>query len=131
MAADMYKDIIYPMLKQKCGTKRSYTVFEDNDPVGYKSNKAKAVKAELGIRTHVFPRYSPDVNPLDFSIWSEVERKVLEKSQKSSETVESYKRRLRTTALSLPKSFVRKAIRKLATKIRELKNAKGGNISSD
>lgn len=49
---------------------------KDNDPTGYKSRKATEVKDELGIRAMDFPRYSPDLNPMDFFLWEEVERRM-------------------------------------------------------
>ena len=49
---------------------------EDNDPTGYTRNTAKAVKAELGIHPATFPKYSPNLNPMDIYAWSEVERRV-------------------------------------------------------
>lgn len=131
VAADLYTDVIYPLLKRVRGQKRSYLLLEDNDPTGYKSGKAKAAKAEKGIKAHPFPRYSPEINPLDFSLWKQVEAKVLATAPTKLETVAQYKARLRKTALGMPRSAVEKAVAKMAEKIRELKDAKGGNIRSD
>lgn len=49
---------------------------EDNDPSGYKSKKALDAKDSLGITALDFPRYSPDLNPMDFFLWEEVERRM-------------------------------------------------------
>ena len=49
---------------------------EDNDPIGYKSNAAKSAKAACGIKAHAFQLHSPDINPLDLSIWNEIERRM-------------------------------------------------------
>ena len=48
-----------------CGEKRRYVVLEDNDPVRYKSNKAARAKKDGNLVAMDFPRYSPDLNPLD------------------------------------------------------------------
>ena len=87
-AAHLYTNIIYPTLRRCRGDKRAYTILEDNDPTGYKSNAAKRVKADCHIIAHNFPRYSPDMNPLDYSIWHEVERRMGENEPKKVETVD-------------------------------------------
>ena len=48
-AEAIYRNVIGPALKRNHGAKRRFTILEDNDPTGYKSNVAKAAKAELGI----------------------------------------------------------------------------------
>ena len=89
------------------------------------------MKIEKRIKAHVFPRYSPDINPLDFSCWKAVERKVLADCPKRIETVAEYKQRMRKTGLSLPKAVVAKAVGRTATRVRMVKDAKGGNIPRD
>ena len=55
-----------PHCRSIWGKKRKYNLFEDNDPANYNSNMAKILKAEKEIKAHVFPRYSLDINPLNF-----------------------------------------------------------------
>ncbi len=83
-AAKLYREVISPTLKRVRGLKRSHRLLEDSDPTGHKSNKAKAAKVEKNIKTHVFPRYSPDINPLDFSLWQAVEAKLLANTPRRS-----------------------------------------------
>ena len=59
-AAALYSGPILTALKKHRGLKRKYTVLEDNDPTGYKSNKAIAAKAAASIEAIEFPKYSPD-----------------------------------------------------------------------
>ena len=77
-AAALYAGAIIKCLKKHRGTKRKYLVLEDNDPTGYKSNAAKRAKELLKINAVQFPTYSPDLNPLDFSLWAEVEKRIKE-----------------------------------------------------
>ena len=42
----------------------------------YKSSRARAAKKEIGIKPMKFPRYSPDLMPLDFSIWKAIEARM-------------------------------------------------------
>jgi transposase len=130
-AAALYEGAIAKTLKKARGEKRKYLVLEDNDPTGYKSNVAMKKKVELGIETVVFPRYSPDLNPLDYCLWAEIEKRVLANSPKTPETVAAYKRRLRLTALRLPAAFVRKAVEAMPKRIKAVIDAKGQNISCD
>ena len=68
----MYKGPILKILKKKVGVKKTYTIAEDNDPTGYKSSKGKEAKRKVGIKPIEWPRYSPDLMPLDFSLWEDV-----------------------------------------------------------
>ena len=71
------------------------------------------------------------MNPLDCFAWCEVERRMFEHEPRDVEPVEQYKRRLRATALGLPKAFVSKAVRSMAARVREVRDAKGANLSRD
>ena len=73
LAAATYEGLIIACLRAERGAKRKYRVLEDNDPTGYKSNKAIDEKKKLHIEAVTFPTYSPDLNPLDYSIWEAVE----------------------------------------------------------
>ena len=93
-AALLYRGAIMKTLKKQRGQKRSYRVLEDNDPRGYKSGKAQTAKEELGITACPWPRYSPDLNPLDFAIWAEVESRMIKNAPKKVDTVSEYKKLL-------------------------------------
>ena len=49
---------------------------EDNDPTGYKSSAAQAVKEELGITVMSLPPRSPDLNVLDYALWNAMNRRL-------------------------------------------------------
>ena len=118
-------------LRKHCGEKRSHTVIEDNDPTGYKSNTAKAAKSELKTQAMEFPRYSPDLNPLDFSLWDAVEARVLGSAPRKPETVQAYKKRLRRIAMRLPVDLVRKAVGGIRARMQAVIAAKGHNVPKD
>ena len=75
-AEDLYRKVVHPALTRAYGKKRSYTVLEENDTTGYKSNRAIRAKAALSIRPIEFPAYSPDLNPCDFALWDEVKARM-------------------------------------------------------
>lgn len=104
---------------------------EDNDPTGYKSNKAKDAKKALGMKPIEFPKYSPDLNPLDFFLWSEVERRLALQRTPAKETIEHFKARLRRTALAIPAPLITKAVKSIRDRARAVVAAKGGDIPRD
>lgn len=130
-AASLYRGAIMKILKKAQGVKAKYLIFEDNDPTGYKSNKGKDAKAELGIEAVPMPVFSPDLNPLDYSLWEEVSRRMVASTPKDVETVVAYKKRLRITALRLPRSLVTKAVRSMPKRMRAVVAAKGHSIKAD
>ena len=105
---------------------------EDNDPTGYKSNSAIAAKEAAKIEIVEMPPRSPDLNPLDFSVWSEINRKMRlqevawPKSKK--ETHNAFLARLRRTALSLLADYIKRLIGNLETRLKLLKKADGGHF---
>ena len=131
VAADLYEGAIIKTLRKVRGEKRKYLILEDNDPVGYKSNEGKMAKSNMHIEALEYPRYSPDLNPLDYSLWLQIEKQTLEMSPKGKETVEAYKARLRVTALTFPKVAVVKAVEALPRRAQAVVDAHGGNIPRD
>ena len=118
-------------LKKTQGVKAKYLLFEDNDPTGYKSNKGKDAKEELGIKAIPMPTFSPDLNPLDYSLREEVSRRMVASAPKRVETVAEYKKRLRLTALRLPRALVAKAVASMPKRMRAVVTAKGHSIKKD
>ena len=130
VASKMYAGPVKKALQRHRPGKRSWLIMEDNDPTGYKSNKAKKTKKMSAISTLDQPVYSPDLNPLDFSLWSAIWTKVLANAPKN-ETQAQFKARLRRTALRLPASFVGKAVMSIKKRAEAIVNAEGKNIKID
>ena len=130
-AAKLYRSAISKTLAKCAGQKRKYLVFEDNDPVGYKSGKGIAAKADVGIDAVPMPEYSPDLNPLDFSLWDAVEDHMFANHPPIVEMVAAYKKRLRLTTLRLPAAVVEKAMRKIPGRMKDVIAAKGYIIKKD
>ena len=134
-AANMYKGPLLKALRkaypETARTKNPrFTVLEDNDPAGYKSSKGIAAKKEAGLVSVVLPKRSPDLNPLDYAIWSAINR-AMRKQEKTMrknfrESKEAYMARLRKTALSLPKATVEKAVKQMYNRVRWVIEAQGG-----
>ena len=130
-AAKLYEGAIIKTLSKTRGVKPKYLVFEDNDPAGYKSGKGMDAKKKLGIEAVPMPVSSPDLNPLDFSLWDEISKRMVDSTPKHVETVAAYKKRMRLTALRLPRSLVVKAVSSMPTRMAAVVEAKGYAISKD
>ena len=131
VAADLYKGAIMKVLAKHRGVKASYLVAEDNDPTGYKSGKAMAEKRRLGIQTIEWPRFSPDLMPLDFSLWQNIERRAHMSAPKGKESVNAFKERLRRATLATPAATVRAVVAAMRSRAAMVVAAKGKDIRTD
>ena len=105
---------------------------EDNDPSGYKSRKAVAAKETARIRTIPLPPRSPDLNPLDYSIWAEINKRMRLQEQMwpaaKTESRQAFLGRLRRTAKSLPPSYIDKTVGSMAKRCEQVLKARGGHF---
>ena len=129
-AAKFYKDAVAPALKKHVPGKKRFQILEDNDPTGNYSGKGVKAKQEMKLIPLRIPKQSPDLNVLDYAIWSEVERMMRNQERLfcagKTETREEFKVRLARTARNLSSSFISKSIRDMAVRCKRLFQAKGG-----
>ena len=131
-AAGMYRGPIQQVFNRFGLMTGKPRILEDNDPTGYKSSKARVAKKELGIEIVSLPRSSPDLNPLEFFLWSDVERRLKQNAPRGRETLEAFKTRLRQVAMSTPRESVREALGDgMRKRIRAVFEARGGHIARD
>ena len=118
-----------PALKKRFPEKRSFTILEDNDPTGNMSTRGLAAKHADHLTVLHIPKRSPELNVLDYAIWSEVERRMRKQEMawpvSKKETREQYGKRLDKTACRLPSSFIDRSIGNLARRCRLLFEVKG------
>lgn len=126
-----YRGTIRKTLVKQHGAKRSYSLIEDNDPTGYKSRKGLAAKRDIKAVAWEYPRHSPDLNPLDFFVWAEVDKKMAKSPAPRNESLEGYKRRLRRAAMTIPKARIAAAVRSMKSRAQAVWDAKGGDIARD
>ena len=83
-----------------------------------------------GEMSYSLPRRSPDLNVLDYAIWSEVEKQMRRQERKMKdskhETRAQFEARLDRTAHALPKEFIDRSIKNLAVRAKRLYKARGG-----
>ena len=130
VAAELYTDVIKPALQSNYGEKRRYCILEDNDPTGNLSNAAKRAKVAAQIEVLSLPKRSPELNVMDFAVWSEVERRLRAQEKKwpstKHETRADFMRRVDRVARSIPKEFIDKSISDLPRRCERSYQAKGG-----
>ena len=127
----MYSGPIMKALIKHRGEKVSYLLAEDNDPTGYKSRKALTAKRRLIVRTIAWPRYSPDLMPLDFSLWTNINERVRATAPSGRETVAAFSRRLKRIALRTPRATVLAAVGAMRTRADQIWAAGGKDIARD
>ena len=92
--------------------------------------KGIAAKDDCKIEVFEIPKRSPDLNVLDYAIWSKVETlmRAQERGWPDSkrETREQFEKRLDRTALMLDPAFINKCILSLKERCKRLYDAKGG-----
>lgn len=93
--------------------------------------KGMEAKKAVNIKAMAWPRYSPDLMPLDFSLWANIQKRVDASSPGGREPVAAFKKRLRRIALSTPRAQVRDMVAKIRDKAREIYEAGGKDIRSD
>ena len=102
---------------------------EDNDPTDSKSSAAVSAKSAANIRVVEMPPRSPDLNPLDYSVWFEINRKMRLQGSRwptsKKETRKAFLARLRRTAKSLSADYVNKVTGNLESRLKLLRKATG------
>ena len=129
-AATMYK-ALGQSLRKRYGHDGPFRVVEDSDSKGYQSNAGKDEKKKQKITSWRTPPRTPSFMPLDYSLWAEVERRVLAKPVRGDETKEEYLKRLRSTALRLPKRLVERTVGKMKGNVQALVDSKGDHTQLD
>lgn len=93
----------------------------------------KASSTQTWLETHVpefiraseWPSASPDLNPLDYKLWSELERMACNKRHSN---IESLKRSLTRAVANFPMDMVRTAIDEWPTRLKACVKARGGHF---
>jgi len=131
-AAEMYEGPMAKALRKAYPRRRSFKVLEDNDPSGFKTKKATVSKKRAKISSFDLPKRSPQLNVLDYAVWSEISTRMRAQERRwpvnKKETREKYLARLRRTALRLPPKFINSSIKNMKERCQRLHKAKGGHI---
>ena len=127
-AANMYADL-GKVLKRVFGhNRRKFRLVEDGDPKGYQSKKGKDAKDTARIESWQLPPRSPDLMPLDYSLWARIESRMFATAPSGRETHEAFLSRLRATAFGLSRAEVAGAVRQMKGRISAVVKSKGKYI---
>ena len=128
----LYKGAILKALQQEYPHRRRFTILEDNDPTGFKSKKAVKAKEEENLDVLEIPKRSPQLNVLDYYLWSSVNKRMraTEKNYPADKTEKrtAFLRRLTRTAKSIPREEVLQAQQSMQERCGRLVDAEGGQI---
>lgn len=133
-AAAMYSGPIKQLLlkaRPLTSSRKRWHIVEDGDPAGFKSAAAMAAKKAARMETIDLPPYSPDLQPLDFSLWTQVEQKARAAIGNKVVSSAEYRRVLRRSALRLSPQIVARAVSAMRPRILAICAAKGGHIQGD
>lgn len=105
-------------------------IVEDNDPSGFNSNAGKLAKQTANIQVIKLPKRRPDLNPLDYSFWNDVNERVEEANVgKKSESRQSYINRLVRLAYRTDRQYITRTIGDMKRRISCLYRVKGRHFS--
>ena len=128
-AVDMYSKSLAPALRKAHPSKKHFLILEDNDPTGYKSNRAKDTKVKEDIEALRLPKRSPDLNPLDYSFWAHVNCRLRAQesrfSKSKTQTREQFITRLRRTIIRVSPKVLEPMVKSMKRCCVAVKDAKG------
>ena len=130
-AAETYEGPMLSALKRVWGERSVYRVVEDGDRKGNQSKKGIAAKRRAHIRALTLPPRTPELMPLDAKLWHQIENRMDATAPAGTEAKATFLKRLRRTALTLPKAVVRKALEQTPTILGEIIAAGGYHPKSD
>ena len=130
-AADVYQGEMIKALRRTWGARRKFTIVEDGDKKGNQSGKGLRAKEAAGIEAMVLPPRTPNWMPLDYSIWDKIVQTLDETAPAGHESKKDFLARLKRTAKTLPKGYVKKTIGKMRQRILDVVEAKGWHPKSD
>jgi hypothetical protein len=125
-AAAMYSGPLKKALRRTWKGRNRFTIVEDGDRAGFQTKMGKKAKKEAGLTSMTLPPRTPAWMPLDYSIWKEIEKKVVSTAPlKGKESKAAYISRLQKCAKTLRKGVVANAIGGMRKRIKEVIDAKG------
>lgn len=130
-AAETYEGPILTALQRAWGDRRTFQIVEDGDRKGNQSSLGIAAKRRSHIRALTLPPRTPDLMPLDAKLWKLIEDRMDEAAPTGIEARSAFLKRLRRTALALPRREVRNAIEKTPTVLSGIIAARGYHAKCD
>ena len=131
VAADMYSGPLAKALEKTWGKKKKYTIVEDGDRKGNQSGLGLKAKEFAKMCAMALPPRTPSWMPLDYAIWTAIEKKMDETALCGVEGKDAFSARLKRSAMKLPRGFVRKVIERMKGNIQGVVEARGYHAKDD
>ena len=127
ITGDYYQEMLsnsyLPQMCRMYGNAVGFWLQEDGAPAHTKKTVAQFKKLNFPNRIENWPASSPDLSPLDFSIWSQLEARVWAKDPK---TLVELKCAILEACEQLPLKNVKKSIKAFKKRVRMCVDAEGG-----
>ena len=127
----MYRGPLSRALKRTWDRRRFYRIVEDGDRNGNQSGLGLAAKRKANIQAMTLPPRTPSWMPLDYAIWTAIEKAMDDTAPAGKESKEEYLSRLETCARTLPRGFVRKVIARMRSNIQGVIEVGGYHARDD
>ena len=118
-------------LKESYPSRRKWVLIEDNDPGGLATRAANQAKKQLGMQPIGLPKRPPDLSPMDYAIWSQVESQMRSHEKRLGNRKEGkaqYIGRLKRTIKNLDKKFLANTQGSMRRRLRQVYARKGNLI---
>ena len=128
-AATMYSELGLA-LKNQFPTKKSFRVVEDGDRKGFQSGAGIESKRKNKIESWKLPPRTPQWQPLDFSLWTDIDKRMLA-GKTGPESKVAFLKRLRRVALATDVGLVKRCLASIRNRIHETVQSKGKHTYRD
>lgn len=121
-------DVLAQMLPEIEDKMLDYTFMRDGAPAHRAQKTLEYLRSNCAdfIEPNLWPPSSPDLNPVDYFIWSALEEKVYRRQQ--IRTIAQLKERIVKCWKELPQDAIRGAIMKWRSRLKEVVSRGGGHI---
>jgi transposase len=126
---DLLKTVVKPWIKKTYSLGGNYVLQQDGAPC-HTSRKTQQWLIDNQIKfwpKEIWPPNSPDLNPLDFSVWAEVARTACRKPHSSIDTL---KVSIRTAWRNLTADYIRLTCSRFRPRLEAVVAADGGHIEA-
>ena len=127
----MYAGPMKKALVKTWGAKAQYTIIEDGDRKGNHSGTGLEAKAAANINAMTLPPRTPSWMPLDYTIWTEIERSLDKSAPAGVESKAAFLNRLEQCAKKLPRAYIVAALAKMKPNIQGVIDARGFHAKND
>jgi hypothetical protein len=121
--------VVKPWIQRNYGLKGDYVLQQDGAPC-HTSKRTQKWLADNGVKfwpKEIWPPNSPDLNPLDFSVWAYVARKACRQPHSN---IESLQASVRSAWRTMSPAYIRRTCKKFRPRLEQVVTNNGGHIEA-